>query len=51
MGHYIQCIIGKEQIINELVNNWIHAIKIDLNEGFNVITTILLFSIGYNYNN
>ncbi len=37
MGHYIQCIIGKDNVINELTNNWIHANKLSLKEEFSLI--------------
>ncbi len=33
----LQCIIGPEQVINELSNRWIHAHKLKLKAGFSVI--------------
>ncbi len=37
MGHYIQCIIGKEKVIKELSDNWVYAHKVRLNSGFSLI--------------
>lgn len=34
--HNIQCIIGKEQLLSELANNWITK-SITLNSGYSVI--------------
>ncbi|MTI29281.1 hypothetical protein [Xanthovirga aplysinae] len=37
MEQYIQCFIGKENVISELSDSWIHAHKVNLAEGFCLI--------------
>lgn len=37
MSHHIQVIIGKEAIIDELKNRWVHAYKLSLKQGFALI--------------
>lgn len=37
MGHYIQVVIGKEEIIDKFQDKWIHAHKLLLKQGFALV--------------